>query len=150
MEEQDSRRLVNELAAAFSDQEADFLLTITMNEEFMFGVSPLHDLILRNPKTLPSSEKSVRESFIILFMLMWERACTCFIQYLLKSPEKQFGSILRIFPRFEFQTSRGNAPHMHIVIWISESKQNPIIRKLVVGSFRELYGALRKLFQSGY
>ena len=150
MEEQDSRRLVNELAAAFRDREADFLLTITMNEEFMFGVSPLHNLILRNTKTLTSSEKkSVRESFMILFMLMWERACTYFIQYLLKSPEKPLGTILRIFPRFEFQTTRGNAPHMHIVIWISESKHNPIIRKFVVGSFRELYGELRKLFQSG-
>ena len=150
MEEQDSRRLVNELAAAFRDREADFLLTITMNEELMYGVSPLHELILRNTKTLsPSEKKCVRESFMILFMLMWERACTYFIQYLLKSPEKPLGTIIRIFPRFEFQTSRGNAPHMHIVIWSSETKHNPIIQKLVVGSFRELYGELRKLFQSG-
>ena len=150
MDEQDSRRLVNELAAAFRDRDADFLLTITLNMQTMFGVSPLYDLIERNTKKEFREVKNrVIESFMPLYMLMWERACTYFVEYLLKSPEKPLGSVVRIFPRFEFQTSRGNAPHMHIVIWITESKHDVPIRKKVVGSFRELYAELRKLFDYG-
>ena len=150
MDEQDSRRLVNELAAAFRDREADFLLTITLNMQTMFGVSPLYDLIERNTKDAsPEIKNTIIESFMPLYMLMWERACTYFVEYLLKSPEKPLGTVVRIFPRFEFQTSRGNAPHMHIVIWILESKYDEHIRKKVVGSFRELYTELRKLFDYG-
>ena len=38
---------------------------------------------------------------------------------------------------------------MHIVIWTSEGKDNKTIVRKVVGSFRELYYELKKLFQSG-
>ena len=73
-----------------------------------------------------------------LYMRLWERAASFFIQYLEQSFEKPLGTVTNIFPRFEFQTSKGNAPHLHVIVWTAETKNDPFILNKASGSFRQL------------
>ena len=136
--EEDSRKIVNELAAAIRSEEPTFL-TLTLNQSRMFGVAPLYNLIQRNTKNMePSKRRIFVEGFMPPYMRLWERAATFLIKYIEVSPEKPMGTIVNIFPRFEFQTSKGNAPHLHIIIWTLEKKTDPVIRNKIAGSYRQL------------
>ena len=73
------------------------------------------------------------EGFMPLFMRLWERAATFLIKYFEVSTDKPLGTITNIFPRFEFQTSKGNAPHLQIIHW---TEKNSLIRKKIAGSYR--------------
>ena len=144
MNEEDSRKIVNELASAIRSEEPTFFLTFTLNQSRMFGVAPLYKLIERNTVTMSEPERrNVKEGFMPLYMRLWERAATFFIRYLERSKDKPLGTVKNIFPRFEFQTSKGNAPHLHVIIWTYEDKNNPTIRNKVVGSFRQLLHELK-------
>ena len=144
MNEEDSRKVVNELVAAIRSEEPTFFLTFTLNQSRMFGVAPLYRLVEKNVRNLSASKrKNIIEGFMPLYMRLWERAATFFIKYLEKSTEKPLGTIKNIFPRFEFQTSKGNAPHLHVIIWTTESKNDPVIQKKIVGSFRQLLHELQ-------
>ena len=99
---EDSRRVVNELAGAFRDKDGTFLLTITLKSQEMFGVAPLTILIERITQECTDDRRKRKEGLMPLFMMLWERAYTYFNEYLIKSPEKPLGTIIRISPRFEF------------------------------------------------
>ena len=71
------------------------------------------------------------------------KGCIFFHRVFGKSPDKALGSITNIFPRFEFQTSKGNAPHLHILIWTVEKKDDPVILEKVLGSMRQLSHELK-------
>ena len=150
MNEVDSRKIVNELAAAIRLEEPTFFLTFTLNMSRMFGVAPLFQLIEKNCKGLSTEQQHIlKESFMPLYMRLWERAVVFFIEYLEKSTEKPLGTVTNIFPRFEFQTSKGNAPHLHVIVWTAESKNDPVILNKVLGSFRQLLHQLNvELFDS--
>ena len=45
LEEEDGRRLISELSAAFRTKNSSILLTFTLNQLAMFGVKPLFDII---------------------------------------------------------------------------------------------------------
>ena len=144
MNEEDSRKVVNELAAAIRSEEPTFFLTLTLNQSRMFGVAPLHDVIERNTANLSTAKRrNIKEGFMPLYMRLWERAATFMIRYIERSNDKPLGTITNIFPRFEFQTSKGNAPHLHVIIWTLEKKSDPIIKQKIVGSFRQLLHELK-------
>ena len=81
--EEDSRNIVNELAAAIRLDEPTIFLTLTLNMSRMFGVAPLYQIIERNKKQLSTDlRKIIKESFMSLYMRLWERAASFFIEYL--------------------------------------------------------------------
>ena len=93
----------------------------------MFGVAPLYQFIERNKKQLSTDlRKIIKESFVFVYEVVG-KGCIFFIEYLEKSPDEPLGSITNIFPRFEFQTSKGNAPHLHIIIWTVEKRGDPVV-----------------------
>ena len=144
MNEEDSRKIVNELASAIRSEEPTFFLTFTLNQSRMFGKAPLFKLIERNSVNMSDAERrNLKEGFMPLYVHLWGRAAAFFIKYLEISKDKPLGTVKIIFPRFEFQTSIGNAPHLHVSIWTYEDKNNPIIKNKIVGSFRQLLHELK-------
>ena len=137
--ELDSRKIVNEIAAAIQLEEPTFFLTFTLNMSRMFGVAPLFRLNeKKNSERLSNEQRHIlKESFMPLYKRLWERAASFFIQYLEQSFEKPLGTVTNIFPRFEFQTSKGNAPHLHVIVWTAETKNDLFILNNVSGSFRQ-------------
>ena len=149
MDDYDSRRMVNELAAALRTEECTFLLTVTLNQAEVCGIKPFHDLVQSNISHMSEEEQRiVIEGNMVLIMRMWYRVSSLFVEYLTKSSELPLGHITRIFPRYEFQTSKGNAPHMHIVVWTEEKKDDPNLYRKISGSFARLLYELKVIFQS--
>lgn len=110
----------------------------------MFGIRPLNDRLKKAKQSLePEMYSNLLEGSMGFLMQMWERVCCYFIQNIIKSSEKPMGTVCRVFPRFEFQTSKGNAPHMHVVVWTREDKHDSYIRHKVSGSLRHLINDLR-------
>ena len=139
MNEEDSRKIVNELAAAIRSEEPTFFLTLTLNQSRMFGVAPLYKIIQRNTEKMERGKRRIFiEGFMPLYMRLWERAATFLMKYIELSADKPLGTITNIFPRFEFQTSKGNAPHLHIILCTEEKKSDPLIRNKIAGSYRQL------------
>ena len=69
MNEEDSRKVVNELAAAIRSEEPTFFLTFTLNQSRMFGVAPLYRLVEKNVRNLSASKrKNIIEGFMPLYM----------------------------------------------------------------------------------
>ena len=105
----------------------------------MFGVAPLYKLIQKNTENMERGKRRIFiEGFMPLYMRLWERAATFLIKYIEVSDDKPLGTNTNIFPRFEFQTSKGNAPHLHIIIWSKEKKNDHVIKNKIAGSYRQL------------
>ena len=75
LEEEDGRRLVYELSAAFPTKNSSILLTFTLNQSAIFGVKPLFDIIQEHTKHMPADERrNVKEGAMSLYLQMWERS----------------------------------------------------------------------------
>ena len=118
----DSRVRVNELAALLSEEPATFFLTLTCNQKEHFGVAPLFEALERNfnRNNKEEWEKAVQAE-IVLFTRAWYRSANAIMEYIEKSPEKPLGTVTKLWYRFEFQSTKGNLPHIHAVIWTKEN-----------------------------
>ena len=119
----DSRVRVNELAALLSSEAATFFLTSTCNQKEHFGVAPIFDALEkkfdRNNKQ--EWERAVQAE-IVLLTRAWYRAAEAVMRYIEKSPEKPLGTVKNLWYRYEFQSTVGNLPHIHAVVWTVETK----------------------------
>ena len=59
------------------------------------------------------------------------------MQYIENSPEKPSGTVTKIWYRYEFQSTKGNLPHIHAVIWTKKTKELKI--KVVCASNSALF-----------
>ena len=120
----DSRVRVNELAALLSKDPATFFLTLTCNQKDHFGVAPIFEA-LENKFDRNNKEEWDRavQAEIVLLTRAWYRSATALMEYLERSPDKPLGTVTKIWYRFEFQSTKGNLPHIHAVIWTKESKE---------------------------
>ena len=60
--------------------------------------------------------------------------------------QKPSGSIKKLFARYEFQTTKANVPHLHIVLWTHESNHDFNIRRNICGSSTHLFSDLEAEF----
>ena len=120
----DSRVRVNELAALLSEKPATFFLTLTCNQKEHFGVAPIFEALerkfARNNKE--EWEKAVQAE-IVLLTRAWYRAAVALMDYIENSAEKPLGTVTKLWYRFEFQSTKGNLPHIHAVIWTNEKRE---------------------------
>ena len=59
MNEEDSRNVVNEFAAAIRSEEPTFSVTHTLNQSRMFGVASLHDVNERNTANIALQDEEI-------------------------------------------------------------------------------------------
>ena len=120
----DSRVRVNELASLLSDEDATFFLTLTCNQKDHFGVAPIFDALEKcfDRKCKEKWDKAVQAE-IVLLTRAWYRSAEALMEWIEKSPEKPLGTVTKLWYRYEFQSTKGNLPHIHAVIWTIESKE---------------------------
>ena len=120
----DSRVRVNELAALLKSEPATFFLTLTCNQREHFGVAPIFDALeTKYDRNNKDDWNKAVQAEIVLLTRAWHRSAMALMEYIEKSPDKPLGSVTKIWFRFEFQTTKGNLPHIHAVIWTKETKE---------------------------
>ena len=120
----DSRVRVNELAALLSQNPATFFLTLTCNQSEHFGVAPIFRALEQkyNKNNKEEWEKAVQAE-IVLLTRAWYRSAVTLMHYIENSPEKPLGTVSKLWYRIEFQSTKGNLPHIHAVIWTEETRE---------------------------
>ena len=63
-----------------------------------------------------------------MFVRLRERTSAVMMDYIDKSYEKHLGEVLGNWWRYEFQTTQGNFPHIHRLLWIEEKNRAKISR----------------------
>ena len=127
----DSSKRVQEVAAACAEESPHYFFTLTCSMAGQFGVRPLFEAI---NEIYANENKDVYEavvqSFMGMFVRMWERMSSVVMEYIEKSSERPLGEVLRIWWRYEFQTSQGNLPHIHCLLWVNELKSSECFQKV--------------------
>ena len=135
----DSRVRVNELASLLSDEPATFFLTLTCNQKEHFGVSPIFEALEKKfDRNCKEEWDRAVQAEIVLLTRAWYRAAEALMEWIEKSPDKPLGTVTKLWYRYEFQTTKGNLPHIHAVIWTKESKEELKI-KVVCASNSALF-----------
>ena len=74
----------------------------------------------------------------------WLEVKTILLRYILKSPEKPLGDVVKIFCRDEYQCERGNLCHLHMLISLKDgyetNKGRDFIQKMIRGFVDEIVG----------
>ena len=118
----DSRVRVNELASLLSEEPATFFLTLTCNQKEHFGVGPIFDALEEKYDRNNTEEwYGAVQAEIVLLTRAWYRSAEALMEYIEKSPDKPLGTVTKLWYRYEFQSTKGNLPHIHAVIWTRES-----------------------------
>ena len=147
MEEEDGRRVVNVLSAAFRQGSKDgaTLLTITMNSQKLYGVGNLFNAIDHGAENMNERRRNKKEGAMTLYLRLWGRTTQFFIQYH-EMTQKPSGSIKNLFARYDFQTTKKNVRDLHIVLWTHESNHDFNIRHTICGSSSHLFNDLEAEF----
>ena len=138
---------VRQLAAAFRTQMVTFFLTITCNQRKHPGVGPLLNALDSFYKNC--SEEVRREAVnahLVTLVRCWSRSVRHFVNLLKSSSEGILGKIIKIWGRAEFQTTAGNLPHYHILIWLEPGSYDP--DDLIQCSEKHIFQKFSDLFQS--
>ena len=62
-------------------------------------------------------KKEAVNAYMVTLVRCWSRSVKYFINLLTYSSENLLGSFEKIWDRAEFQTTTGNLPHYHILVW---------------------------------
>ena len=112
----------------------------------LFGMKPLFSAITECYSNENEVYEAVVQSFMSLFVRMWERVSSIVMNYIENSPEKPFGEVQRIWWRYEFQTTKGNLPHIHCLVWVKEKKNETSFQDRVVAQKNQLLYTLESSF----
>ena len=105
-------------------------------------------LMLLTKSMLTKVKKCSKRSFRVssLFFRMWEKVSSVVMIYIENSNERPFGEIVRIWWRYEFQTTQGNLPHIHCLVWVNDCKTSPPCQDRVVLTKSQLLYSLESEF----
>ncbi|KAF4741263.1 hypothetical protein FOZ63_029320, partial [Perkinsus olseni] len=138
--EADSRKRVNELAAEIAIEQPTYFYTHSCNQSEHFGVKPIFDWIESNYR---GCSKEVRDGAVqaslIPMVRAWERAGTYLMNYIKDSPEQPLGPVKKLWWRWEFQTTRGNLPHIHALVWTGEDPESDAVRNRVAATLKHSF-----------
>ena len=125
----DTDKCVRQLVAALTRDNVSLFLTLTCNQRLHPGVAPLLSSIENYFKNCSEEikEESIR-SFMSTIVRCWSRSMKYLVSLLLHSKENLLGKIIKIWARAEFQTTKGNLPHYHILLWV---EYVPMILKIL-------------------
>ena len=135
----DSKKAAKSLCAGQSHHNYSLFLTFTCNQEKHFGVKMLRKHIQSEDwsKSIPHWENfsedekeefktAVDQAASPLLLRNWMEVRKVFFNYMLKTEEGPFKYLITIFVRDEYQPTKGNLSHQHL---ITELKLNLLAEK---------------------
>ena len=127
----DSERCVGELSAAVATEPPTLFLTLTCNQKCFPGMSSLMSQLNNKYKDCTDEVRRASvDSVMTTAVRAWSNCVGFLVEHLLKSKENILGKVIKLWGRAEFQTTVGNLPHYHILLWseITETDLDDIIQ----------------------
>ena len=116
----DCEKRVRELAAAVAREPPTLFLTLTCNQREHPGIAPLLNQIEEKFRDASEEERrAALEGAMCTLVRAWSNTVEMLIDLLVKSKELILGQITKIWGRAEFQSTVGNLPHYHVLIWLN-------------------------------
>lgn len=148
--EADSRKRVNELAAEISREQPTYFYTHSCNQSEHFGVSPIFQWIEEHYRSSSEEEyNSAVQAALVPILRAWQRAGTYLMQYIETSHEQPLGPVKKLWWRWEFQTTRGNLPHIHALVWTGEDPESPAVRARVSSTRAHCFSDPQPMIDAG-
>ena len=142
----DTNCRVKELASAISTEMVSLFLTITCNQKTHPGVAPIIEAIEKFYSDCDQEIKvEAKKTYMSTIVRCWSRSVKYLIDLLLNSRENLVGKVRKIWGRAEFQTTAGNLPHYHILIWV---EPNTFSSENIQCSEKNIFNAFFELLQS--
>ncbi len=148
----DSRRTVQNLAAMMKEKDPTWFYTHTCNQSTHFGIAPIRTLLMEQLEELKSRMhkmsdldyeqhvKALHHMAAVQITRTWTKVGEAYIDYIVNSPEKPFGTIEWHWNTKDYNEASGNLPHFHCLFWTKEDKANPddlkFLQEKVVCSLR--------------
>ena len=143
----DSERRVRELSAAVAREPPTLFLTLTCNQREHPGIAPLLQKIeTYYQNSTEEIKKSAMEGAMCTIVRAWSNTVELLIDFLMKSKEDVLGKITKVWGRAEFQTTAGNLPHYHVLLWLEEPTAN--FDELIQSAKKHIYGMMINIFNS--
>ena len=124
----DLKQMEKNLCSSQKYHRMDYFLTFTCNQKGHFRIKKIrewpNDLKWQQsyPKFDPlfdhgkkEIKDTVEQAYIILILLNWMEVRKLFLNYLLHGSSSPLKSVGDLFARDEFQSDKGNLPHIHAV-----------------------------------
>ena len=139
----DGSKRVQEVAAACAEESPHYVFTLPCSMAGQFGIRPVFEALVTRKKDV---YEAVVQSFMGLFVRMWERMSSVVMAYIENSSERPLGHVSIIWWRYEFQTSQGNLHHIHCLLWVNELKSSESFQNRVVLKKSQLLFSLEDTF----
>ena len=147
-DEADSRRNVNQLSAMIANKAPTYFTTHTCNMDEHFGVTPIFKALkARHVNSTHERWKAAVKAEMVILTRAWERASKALMRYIEHSPEQPLGQVTQLWYRYEFQTTAGNLPHIHAVIWTDENNHEFAVQRRIVCSGKAIRNEIQNLQQ---
>ena len=144
-EQNDTEHCVRQLSAAMRDEVVTFFLTLTCNQKHHPGVAPLIHAIKNFYQNCSDEVKyEAINAFMVTLVRCWSRSVRYLINLITYSKENLLGKVFKIWGRAEFQTTAGNLPHYHVLIWSEKGSYDP--QDLIQCSEKNILNAFQNLF----
>ena len=144
LESVDNKQMVRNLCFSQKYAPWDNFLTYTCNQRTHFGTAPIKTWIDDGlwkkhypgfndlePDEKKEIEEAMVESSAGMLLRVWEETFLLFIEYLCKSTTSPFRKVNAIFARKEYQSSKGNLSHAHMMICLMWELMNEDKRTFV-------------------
>ena len=143
----DGQIRLRELVAAVTSHPVDCFLTLSCNQVQHPGTAG----ILKAVKDkFYSFSDEIREasinSMLTSIVRAWSNSVQFLIELLKKSTENILGRVRKIWARAEFQTTAGNLPHYHILIWCEPGTFS--VDQSIQCAKKTIYNKLEEIFHS--
>ena len=143
----DTEKCVRQLSSAIASMPVTLFLTITCNQRQHPATRQLWEAI--GEFYSECSDEIKRAAFCTYMTTMvrcWSRSVKYLFDLFLNSPELIVGKVVKIWGRAEFQTTAGNLPHYHILLWVEPGSYN--IDELIQCSEKSILQSLNDICHS--
>ena len=143
----DTEQCVRQLASAIASSPVTFFLTITCNQRQHPAFSQLWNAITHfYGNSSDEIRKSAFASYMSTMLRCWSRSVQYFFDLILNSSENILGKVHKIWGRAEFQSTTGNLPHYHILLWVEPGTYD--IDDLIQCSEKNIFQSLNDLCET--
>ena len=143
----DTEKSVRQLSAAIASSTVNFFLTLTCNQKMHPGVAPILAAIeKRFGTTLEELRINAAYSYMSTIVRCWSRSVQYLINLITYSNENILGKVDKIWGRAEFQSTAGNLPHYHVLLWIKPGTFNT--NDLIQCSAKNILSTIRNIAHS--
>ena len=143
----DTEKCVRQLSSAIASMPVTLFLTITCNQRQHPATKRLWQAIIEFYQDCSEEiKRSAFNSYMTTMVRCWSRTVKHLFDLILNSPEHLLGKVVKIWGRAEFQTTAGNLPHYHILLWVEPGTFN--IDELIQCSEKSILHSLHEICKS--